>query len=1573
MNPIVFALRRPYTVMVAVLAIVLGSALAAMRMKIDIFPSLNLPVIYVAQPYGGLDPAQMEGLITNYYEYHFLYISGIHHVESRSVQGAALMKLYFHPGIDMAQAMAETVQYVNRSRAFMPPGTVGPFIMRFDTGSVPVGYLVLSSETKTIGEIQDQALFKVRPMFAGLPGVSAPPPFGGNQRTIVVQVDPERLRSYHGSPDDVVTALSLGNTISPSGNARIGDLMPIVPINAMVKDPKELGSIPLRPGENVYLRDIARIEDSSDIPTGYALVNGRRAVYILVTKRAAASTLSVVNEVKANLPKMKAVLPEDIDVRFEFDQSPYVTRAIWGVGSEGLLGAFLTGLMVLLFLRDWRSVLIVVLNIPFALLGAVIALWSTGQTMNLMTLGGLALAVGILVDESTVEVENIHTQMDKAENIAQATRLGNADTAVPRLLAMLCVLAVFIPSFFMEGSARALFVPLALAVGFSMIASYFLSSTFVPVISIWLLRHYHPDAQAHPGRFSFARLREGYARTLQAMLRFRWALVGVYAVAAGLVIWLVGGSLGREIFPTVDSGQFQLRLRALDGTRIERTEEITKKALEVIKEEAGVGKDGKSNVAISLGYLGLIGSSYPINTIYLWSRGPEEAVIRIALKDGSGVHVEDLKHRLREELPRRLGDWLGRMLRAEGLPDDKVAERVRGLRFSFEPADIVNEVMSFGSPTPVEVAVSGPNFADNRAYAGKVQTELAKIPSLRDLQVVQPLDYPAVAVEVDRERAGLSGATTADVARSLVSATSSSRFVVPVYWADPKTGIGYQVQVEVPPYQMNSAEEIGMVPVTGKGDKQLLLRDVAQVRERKDIGEYDRYNMRRLVSMTANIEGEDLGRVAAHIAKALQAAGDPPRGVAVDVRGQVVPLQQMFGGLAGGKWYEGLTLGLALAVVAIFLLLTAYFQSVGLAVVAVSAVPAVIAGVTVMLWITGTTLNIQSFMGSIMAIGVAVANAILLITFAERSRLRGDVPAAAAVEGAQGRLRPILMTSCAMLAGMVPLALGIGEGGEQVAPLGRAVIGGLAAATFATLLVLPAMFAIVQSKSGTASVSLDPGDPKSRFFVPRESHTGGTTTEQGAARQYPLWGAIGSSGLQSLLIMLAAGLLLTVAAGCNSSSKSSPAESASSNGAQPRVSVALVKPERTSVRLTVRQPGNIQAYEQTPVFAKIAGYVQTLNVDMGDRISKGAVLAELGVPEMEVDLAQKEALIGQAEAELKRSKEMVAVTEAEFKSASARVNARAAARQRAESQFQRDQARSERLAQAGRNGAIGTEDVEENRLTAVTSKAGLEEIKAQVQAAEADQQASRAKWVKAQADVAVAAAQLEVAKKNREQAKVMLHYRLICAPFDGVVTQRNVDTGHFVQPAAGPKGEALFVVMRTDSMRIRVEVPEAEAGWVNKGTTARIRIPVLKSYEITRKVSRTSWCLDRTARTLSAEIDVPDPGDALRPGMYAYATLTAERPSVWTLPASAIVTEGEVTQGDQSFCFLVEDGKVWRTPVEIGARDNQRVEVLKKQARPSKPGERGSWQEFKGNEEVVQGNLSGLQDAELVRVSGGKP
>lgn len=1077
MNPIVLAMRHPITVMVAIVAMVLGAVLAVFKMPVDIFPDLNTPVIYVAQPYGGMDPQQMEGFLTNYYEYHFLYITGIDHVESKNIQSVALMKLFFHPGTNMAQAMAETVSYVNRARSFMPPNTVPPFIMRFDAGSVPVGYLVFESKTKSIGQIQDEALFRVRPIFASLPGVSAPPPFGGNQRTIIIEADLDRLRAYHLSPDDVVAAIAKGNQITPSGNVLIDDKAPMVPVNSVVGDNiRDLEKIPVRLGTDptVYVGDIGRAVDAMDVPTGYGLVNGKRSVYILVTKRADASTLSVVNEVKANLPRMQAAIPEDIKVGFQFDQSPYVTRAIRGVGIEAALGAFLTGVMVLLFLRDWRSVVVVVLNIPFALLGAVVALGLSQQSINLMTLGGLALAVGILVDEATVEVENIHTQFEHTPNIARAVRAGNAQTAVPRLLAMLCVLAVFIPSFFMQGTAKALFVPLALAVGFSMVTSYLLSSTFVPVMSTWLLRHYRQDDHQSSRRFSMSRLQKGYARLLGRVLRVRWLLLlGYLAVPVLLVVWWWIGhpGLGTEIFPQVDSGQFQLRVRAPDGTALGASEALAKDVLEEIAREAG----GEDYVEITVTLVGTASYNYPINAIYLWTSGPQESVLRVALKRGCGVRVEELKNRLRENLPK---------MRRQHAP------AMKDVLLQFEAGDIVEQVMSFGSPTPVQVTVNGPKLSENLAYAEKIRQQLAQIQSLRDLQYEQSLDYPTIEVNVDRALAGLSGVTADDVGRALAPATLSSRFTTPLYWRDSKTGVGYQVQLEVPQSEMNSIRQVKQIPIKPVSGSQILVEDIAQVRPGTMPGEIDRFNMNRMVSLTANVEGEDLGNVAKHIDAALWAVGDPPRGVTVETRGQVFPMRQMFGGLAGGRIYEGLTGGLLMAVTVILLLLTAYFQSLRLAIIVVSTTPAVIAGVVLILVATRTTLNIQSFIGAIMAVGVALANAILLVTFAEQGRKEGKESVDAALEGAKYRLRPILMTSCAMIAGMLPMSLGLGEGAEQTSPLGRAVIGGLAVATFATLFILPSLFAVIQGRTSTRFPSVDPDDPASAYFNHPGEHAG---------------------------------------------------------------------------------------------------------------------------------------------------------------------------------------------------------------------------------------------------------------------------------------------------------------------------------------------------------------------------------------------------------------------------------------------------------------------------------------------------
>ena len=503
------AMRRPITVLMVILGVALASALALTRMKADIFPDLGTPVIYVAQPYGGMDPAQMEGYLVNYYEYHFLYIRGIDHVESRSIQGAALMKLHFHEGTDMATAMSETVAQVNRSRSFMPPGTVPPFIMRFDAGSVPVGYLVFSSETRGVDEIADLALFRVRPMFSRLEGVSAPPPYGGSARSLVVRVDPDKLRAYSLSPDDVVQAIAKTNTISPSGSVRIDDKNYLAPVNSTVVQAGELNDVPITSGSGptVYLRDVGYAEDAADILTSYALVDGARAVYIAATKRADASTLEVVQRVKDSLPTFRAAIPEDINVTFEFDQSFYVLNAIRALTIEGVLGALFTGLIVLLTLGSFRSAIVVVMTIPIALLSATVALWAAGQSINLMTLGGLTLAIGILVDESIIAVENIHTHLARGKPVAKAVLEASREVVVPRMLAMLCVVSVFAPSFFMTGVAQAIFVPLALAVAFAMIASYFLASTFVPIMETWAQPQGEPRVDrpaelvlAHPGR-----------------------------------------------------------------------------------------------------------------------------------------------------------------------------------------------------------------------------------------------------------------------------------------------------------------------------------------------------------------------------------------------------------------------------------------------------------------------------------------------------------------------------------------------------------------------------------------------------------------------------------------------------------------------------------------------------------------------------------------------------------------------------------------------------------------------------------------------------------------------------------------------------------------------------------------------------------------------------------------------------------------------------------------------------------------------------------------------------------------
>ncbi len=1044
MSLVRLALRRPYTVFVLVFGVVAGAALALTRMAADVFPPLGVPTIYVAQPYPGMTAAQMEGFLTYYYEYNFLYITGIQQVEAKSIQGVALMKLTFQPGTDMSQATAETVQYVNRAHAYMPAGTVPPFVVRFDAGSVPVGYLAFSSPTRSVAQLQDLALNSVRPLFATLPGVSAEAPFGGSARTVVVSLDPAKLEAYRIAPEQVVDAIANAETVSPSGNIDLGGRYPVVKTNSIVRNVSDLEAVPIHTGTfpAVFVRDVGHVADAADITTSEALVDGKPTVYVPVTKRADASTLAVVDEVKANLRKFQEALPADVHIRYVLDQSPFVTRAIGSLTTEGALGALLAGAMVLLFLRDWRSAFIIVLNIPISLLAAVLALWLSGQSVNLMTLGGLVLAVGILVDQSTVVIENIHTHLVHKETVERAVLDASHEVVAPLLIAMLCVVAVFLPSFEMQGAARALFVPLSLAVGFSMVASYLLANSLVPVLSVWAFRQWHHAGEASdadPGLF--LRVQAAFKRGLERLRGLRLRLVTGYLLACALGLVLLLPRIGTDIFPRAESAdpQIEMRLRLPAGTRLDLTVAAMQRVLRLIERQAG-----PDAIGISLGLAGVHGSPFPANFIYLWNSGPQEGVLTVQFRRSAHLDMGAFRDRLRS-------------LIAKEMPQVEV---------SFEPADIVSRVMSFGAPTPIEVDVMGPDLQADQAYAVRVRSALTALPLLRDVQLGQQIAYPSIDVDVDRERAGMLGVTQSDVIQSLTPATASSRYTKRVFWAGPN-GISYGVQVQVPQHSFTSLEDVRNVPVMAKGGDPTLLRNIGTIEPGTVVGEYDDYNSQHFVSVTANIERTSLGAAASAVAHALSSLGSPPRGVTVAVHGEVETMTTLLGAMRGG---------LMLAVFAIGLLLVANFQSWELALVAIASVPAVIVGVALTLWLTGTTLNLESFIGAIMAVGVAIANAILFVTFAERARMAGQEAARAGITGAVSRLRPIVMTSLAMLAGMLPMAAGWGEGGQQTAPLGRAVIGGMLVATLATLWVLPSVFALARARAPRRSPSLDPDD-----------------------------------------------------------------------------------------------------------------------------------------------------------------------------------------------------------------------------------------------------------------------------------------------------------------------------------------------------------------------------------------------------------------------------------------------------------------------------------------------------------------
>ncbi|SKB56353.1 Multidrug efflux pump subunit AcrB [Sphingobacterium nematocida] len=1047
MNLIRFALRKPIAIMVLVLGLLFFGIKAAQDVKVDILPEMDLPVVYVAHSFNGYTPQQMEGYFTKMYVNMLLFTNGIKSIESKNTQGLTLMKVVFYEGTNMGEALAQINALSTRSQVFLPPGAPPPFIIRFDSSSQPVGQLVFRSNTKNSNQLQDIANFNARPFLIAIPGLTTAPPFGGSPRTIEINIDPIKLRAHNLSPEQVVEAISRNNITSPSGNVYIGDTNYLTPTNNTVKTVEELGDVPLFKGtiDNVYIRDVATVKDGADIATGYALIDGKRSVYVNIAKASNASTLDVVNTLKESLPKIQRNMPDDVTISYEFDQSVYISNALKSLIIEGVLGALLTGLMVMLFLNDRRGALIVIMTIPISIISGVLFLKLFGQTINIMSLSGLALAIGILVDESTVTIENIHQHFAMGKTRAQAIWDACKEIAFPKLLIMLCILAVFAPAFMMTGIPGALFMPLALAIGFSMVVSFLLSQTFVPIMGNWMMKH-NPETCANPSHKGdwFTKFRDRFVNMLTGMMKFRKPIVVISLVSILFTVFALYQFTGKDVLPTVNSRQFQVRIKAAEGTRIEVTETKVKGFLAHL--ENIVGKD---NIAISSVFIGQHPSTFAVSPIYLYNAGPHEALMQVALKEFKG-NSDELKDKLRAYYK-------------EKMPD---------LHISFEPIELTEKILSQGANNPIEIRVSGMMKKMNRMYANKLLAKLKELEYMRDQQVPQSMDYPALQINIDRTRAAQLGLDAQDIAKSLVAATASTRYTNKNFWVGGMMGIAYDVQVQTPQNILNSKEELANLPLS-KNSERPVLSDVATITPTKELGESYNLGTMGYTTVTANIHKTDLERASKDVAAAIASLGELPKGVNVDIAGLAPVLNETM---------KSLATGLLIAVVVIFLMLSATFQSFRASLVILTTVPFVMVGSLVLLNLTGSTLNLQSYMGLIMSVGVSIANAVLLISNAETVRKQGNDAMAAGLEAAKLRIRPIIMTTLAMAAGMLPIAIGFGEGADQISPLGRAVIGGLIFSTFSVLVVLPLVYGWMMKNVSILSPSLDPEDEESVHF-----------------------------------------------------------------------------------------------------------------------------------------------------------------------------------------------------------------------------------------------------------------------------------------------------------------------------------------------------------------------------------------------------------------------------------------------------------------------------------------------------------
>ena len=1033
------ALERPYTFIVMAIVILFATPLAIMRTPVDVLPNINIPVVSVIWTYNGLSAKEIANRITQINERSVTTtVNDIEHIESQTLPGIAVVKIFFQPNVNIEMALSQVVSVTQSVLKNMPVGTLAPFVIKYTASSVPVIQLGMSSQTLSDQQLYDTATNIMRPQLVTTPGVAIPNPYGGKVRLVSVDIDPNALLAKNLTPTDIIAAVSAQNLTLPSGTAKMGDTEFTVALNGSPNTIEGLNAIPVKTvnGATTYLREVAHVRDGFSPQTNIVRQNGQRGVLISVLKNGAASTLDVVSGIKAKLPSVMAIAPPDIDIKLLADQSIFVKAAVTGVIHEALIAALLTALMLLLFLGNWRTTAIIAVSIPLSIFSSVIALHAIGESINIMTLGGLALAVGILVDDATVTIENIERHLHMGTGLYEAILDGAGEIAVPAFVSTLCICIVFVPMFFLGGVASYLFIPLAEAVVFAMLASYVLSRTLVPTLALLMMGHQeHSNKvvqwihQVHT-RFNahFETLRNSYVLLMSSILvhrkNFMLGFLGFCLISCSLFFLL-----GRDLFPQIDTGQIKLHVRAPSGTRIENTALLIDDVESTIRQVIP-----KKELKTLLDIIGLPYSGINLTYSNSGTIGTIDADILISLEEhhaASEQYIEALLPKLQKQFP--------------------------GVEFYIQPADIVTQILNFGIPASIDIQISGKNSEENGQYASKILSKITAIPGAVDVHIHERFDNPTLNLTMDRSRLQNMGFSPSDVAQNLLLPLSGNLQTAPSFWLNPTNSIVYNLFLQTPQYKISSVDDLLHLPINGansptdpSGRKLQLLGNLVSVNPGAEPSVVSRYNIQPAVNIYANVRGRDLGSVAKEVRKILdETKNEVPQGSAVVLRGQVETMEAS---------YLGLGFGILGAMVLVYLLIVVNFQSWLDPFIIITALPAALAGIAWMLMITGTNLSVPALTGAIMTMGVATANSILVISFA-RQRMAEGLPAlSAALEAGATRLRPVLMTALAMIIGMIPMAIGFGEGAEQNAPLGRAVIGGLLFATVSTVFFVPVVF-----------------------------------------------------------------------------------------------------------------------------------------------------------------------------------------------------------------------------------------------------------------------------------------------------------------------------------------------------------------------------------------------------------------------------------------------------------------------------------------------------------------------------------